>query len=53
MIGKITSEMAQLQEQKNEALRMKLRGEVDLPTYRAAARSWTRLMISWTVSTRV
>ena len=39
MIGKITSEMAQLQEQKNEALRMKLRGEVDLPTYRAAARA--------------
>jgi hypothetical protein len=37
-IGKISSEMAQLQEQKNEALRMKLRGEVDLQTYRAVAR---------------
>ena len=37
-ISKITSEMAQLQEQKNEALRMKLRGEVDLPTYRAVTR---------------
>ena len=37
-ISKITSEMAQLQEQKNEALRMKLRGEVDLQTYRAVAR---------------
>jgi hypothetical protein len=32
-IGKITSEMAQLQEQKNEALRMKLRGEVDAKTF--------------------
>ena len=30
--------MAQLQEQKNEALSMKLRGEVDLATYRAVAR---------------
>jgi hypothetical protein len=28
--------MAQLQEQKTEALTMKLRGEVDLQTYRAA-----------------
>ena len=37
-IGKITGEMAQVQEQKNEALRMKLRGEVDLQTYRAVAR---------------
>jgi hypothetical protein len=37
-IGKISREMAQLQEQKNEALRMKLRGEVDLPTYRAVTR---------------
>lgn len=37
-VGKITSEMAQLQEQKNEALRMKLRGEVDLPTYRTVTR---------------
>jgi hypothetical protein len=37
-ISKISSEMAQLQEQKNEALRMKLRGEVDLKTYRAVAR---------------
>ena len=37
-IGKITSEMAQLQEQKNEALRMKLRGEVDVQTYRAVTR---------------
>ena len=37
-ISKITSEMAQLQEQKNEALRMKLRGEVDLQTYRAVTR---------------
>ncbi len=37
-IGKISSETAQLQEQKNEALRMKLRGEVDLPTYRAVTR---------------
>jgi site-specific DNA recombinase len=33
-IGKITSEMARLQEQKNEALRMKLRGEVDSKTFR-------------------
>jgi hypothetical protein len=33
-IGKITSEMAQLQQQKNEALRMKLRGEVDAKTFR-------------------
>jgi hypothetical protein len=37
-ISKISSEMAQLQEHKNEALRMKLRGEVDLQTYRAVAR---------------
>ena len=37
-IGKISSEMAQLQQQKNEALRMKLRGEVDLQTYRSVAR---------------
>jgi site-specific DNA recombinase len=37
-IGKITSQMAQLQEQKNEALRMKLRGEVDLQTYRTVTR---------------
>jgi len=37
-IFKISSEIAQLQEQKNEALRMKLRGEVDLQTYRAVAR---------------
>jgi hypothetical protein len=37
-ISKISGEMAQLQEQKNEALRMKLRGEVDLPTYRAVTR---------------
>ena len=37
-ICKISSEMAQLQQQKNEALRMKLRGEVDLQTYRAVAR---------------
>jgi hypothetical protein len=37
-ISKISSEMRQLQEQKNEALRMKLRGEVDLPTYRAVTR---------------
>jgi hypothetical protein len=33
-ISKISSEMAQLQEQKNEALRMKLRGEVDAKTFR-------------------
>jgi site-specific DNA recombinase len=33
-IGEITSEMAQLQAQKNEALRMKLRGEVDAKTFR-------------------
>jgi site-specific DNA recombinase len=33
-IGKITSEMAELQEQKNEALRMKLRREVDAKTFR-------------------
>jgi hypothetical protein len=38
-ISKISSEMAQLQEQKNEALRMKRRGEVDLPTYRTVARA--------------
>jgi DNA invertase Pin-like site-specific DNA recombinase len=37
-ISKITSEMAQLQEQKNEALRLKLRGEVDLQTYRPVTR---------------
>jgi hypothetical protein len=37
-IREISSEMAQLQEQKNEALWMKLRGEVDLKTYRAVAR---------------
>jgi hypothetical protein len=37
-IGKISSETAQLQEQKNEALRMKVRGEVDLPGYRAVTR---------------
>ena len=37
-ISKISSEMAQLQEQKNEALRMRLRGEADLPTYRAVTR---------------
>ena len=37
-IGKITSEMAQLQDQKNEALRMKLRGEVDGQTYRTVTR---------------
>jgi hypothetical protein len=30
--------MAQLQEQKNEALRLKLRGEVDLQAYRAVTR---------------
>jgi hypothetical protein len=36
--SKITSEMAQLQEQKNEALRLKLRGEVDLQAYRAVTR---------------
>jgi hypothetical protein len=35
-IREISSEMAQLQEQKNEALWMKLRGEVDLKTYRDA-----------------
>ena len=37
-ISKNSSEMAQLQEQKNEALRMKLRGEVDLQTYRCRPR---------------
>jgi hypothetical protein len=37
-ISKISRQMAQLQEQENEALRMKLRGEVDLPTYRAVTR---------------
>ena len=37
-ISKISSEMAQLREQKNEALRMKLRGEVDLQTYRTVTR---------------
>jgi site-specific DNA recombinase len=37
-ISKISSEMAQLQEQKNEALRMKLRGEMDLQTYRTVTR---------------
>jgi len=31
----ITDEMRHLQEQKNEALRMKLRGEVDAKTFRA------------------
>ena len=34
-IRKITDEMRHLQEQKNEALRMKLRGEVDAKTFRA------------------
>jgi hypothetical protein len=33
-IRKITDEMRHLQEQKNEALRMKLRGEVDGRTFR-------------------
>jgi site-specific DNA recombinase len=33
-IRKITDEMRHLQEQKNEALRMKLRGEVDAKTFR-------------------
>jgi hypothetical protein len=33
-IRKITDEMRPLQEQKNEALRMKLRGEVDANTFR-------------------
>jgi hypothetical protein len=33
-IRKITDEMRHLQEQKNEALRMKLRGEVDSKTFR-------------------
>jgi hypothetical protein len=37
-IRMITSEMAQLQEQKNEALRMKLRGEADLQAYRTVTR---------------
>jgi hypothetical protein len=37
-ISKISSEMAQLREETNEALRMKLRGEVDLPTYRTVTR---------------
>ena len=37
-IREIRSEMAQLQEQKNEALWIKLRAEVDLKTYRAIAR---------------
>jgi len=36
-ITEITDEMRQLQEQKNEALRMKLRTEVDTKTYRAVA----------------
>jgi site-specific DNA recombinase len=34
-ITEITDEMRKLQEQKNEALRMKLRGEVDAKTFRA------------------
>jgi hypothetical protein len=33
-ISEITDEMRHLQEQKNEALRMKLRGEVDAKTFR-------------------
>jgi hypothetical protein len=33
-IREITDEMRRLQEQKNEALRMKLRGEVDTKTFR-------------------
>ena len=33
-IREITDEMRHLQEQKNEALRMKLRGEVDAKTFR-------------------
>jgi hypothetical protein len=38
-ISKISSEMAQLPEQKNEALRMKLRGEMGLQTYRTVTRT--------------
>ena len=36
-IREITDEMRHLQEQKNEALRMKLRGEVDAKTCREVA----------------
>jgi hypothetical protein len=50
---KITSEMAQLQEQKNEALRKKLRGEVDLRRTALSRESWTPRMTSWPGSTRV
>jgi hypothetical protein len=37
-ITKISDEMAQIQRQKNGALKMRLRNEVDLKTYRAIAR---------------
>jgi hypothetical protein len=37
-IRKITDEMRELQEQKNEALRMKLRGEADMQAYRTVTR---------------
>ena len=52
-IAEISAERAELQRQKQDAFRMKLRREVDLQTFRASRRRWTRLLISWTGSTRV
>src|SRR4249919_1858137 len=45
-IREITDEMRHLQEQKNEALRMKLRGEVDGKTFREVTAEIERHMIS-------
>ena len=45
-IREITDEMCHLQEQKNEALRMKLRGEVDAKTFRGVTAGSMQHMIS-------
>jgi hypothetical protein len=45
-IREIPDEMRDLQEQKNEALRMKLWAEVDARTFREVRRRSTRHMIS-------
>jgi hypothetical protein len=52
-IGRITSEMAHLREQKNETLRMKLRGTWICRHTALSRESWTPPMTSWTGSTRV
>jgi 5-formyltetrahydrofolate cyclo-ligase len=45
-IAKISAEMAELQQQKQDAFRMKLRREVDLQTFRESRRRLIWLLIS-------